>query len=336
MKITIYDVAEQAGVSIATVSKVINNTGRVSEKTRLLVQEVMIELNYQPNVIASALMGKQTRTIGLLIPDLVNPFFAELARRIEDRGNELDYNIIICNTDYQTDKEDKYISLLIQKRVDGFILASGFENSDKIKELNKKKIPVAIVARDLPVLSTNTVSIDDFMGGYLAANHLIELGHTNMNVIARDLWSNRERLRGFKHCLEESHLQLNKGFNFVETNDNIEAGREMGAVNFTLKNRPTAIFACNDLIAMGVMQIAKDYDIEIPKDMSVIGFDNTFIADITEPKLSTIAQPIKDMGREAVDLMISIINGLNQEESRKILLPYLVERETTRTAKTRV
>src|SRR5699024_7793731 len=147
MKVTIYDVAKEANVSIATVSKVINNTGRISEKTRRKVKDVMIELNYRPNMLASALMGKQTKTIGLLIPDLANPLFSELARSIEDRGQELDYNLVICNTDYDSEKENNYLALLKQKRVDGFILASGFEHLDKVEQLMEEDIPVVIVAR---------------------------------------------------------------------------------------------------------------------------------------------------------------------------------------------
>jgi len=195
MKVTIYDVAKEANVSIATVSKVINNTGRISEKTRRKVKEIMLELNYRPNMIASALMGKQTKTIGLLIPDFSNPFFSELAKSIEDRGHELDYNLVICNTDYDSEKESNYLSLLKQKQVDGFILASGFENLDEVKQQIDDDIPVVIVARDFPMFSVNAVALDDFMGGYLAAEYLIELGHENIGVVARDLYSNRERLR---------------------------------------------------------------------------------------------------------------------------------------------
>ncbi|MBO1002646.1 LacI family DNA-binding transcriptional regulator [Pseudogracilibacillus auburnensis] len=330
MKVTIYDVAKKANVSIATVSKVINNTGRISEKTKIKVKDVMEELNYRPNMLASALMGKQTKTIGLLIPDLVNPFFAELARSIEDRGNELDYNIVICNTDYKNSKENKYLSLLKQKSVDGFILASGFENLDKVEELMKQDIPVVIVARDFPMFSVNAVALDDFMGGYLAANHLIELGHENIGVVARDLWSNRERLRGFKHALEETGLELNSNFEFIDEIDHIKAGREIATKYMNSKNKPTAIFACNDLLAAGVIQMAKELGFKIPDDLSIVGFDNTSIASIIEPPLTTIAQPIQNMGKEVMDLMITTIKGEKKEKSRIMLLPSLVRRKTTK------
>lgn len=329
MKVTIYDVAKKANVSIATVSKVVNNTGRISDKTRKKVKDVMTELNYRPNILASALMGKQTKTIGLLIPDLVNPFFAELARSIEDRGHELDYNLVICNTDYDSDKEYNYLSLLKQKQVDGFILASGFEKLDKVEQLIQEAIPVVIVARDFPMFPVNAVSLDDFMGGYLAAEHLAELGHKEIGVVARDLYSNRERIRGFTYALAERGLSINPKFPYVNELDHIKAGREMMDFYSNSDNQPTAIFACNDLLAAGLMQRAKELGLGIPDDLSVIGFDNTSILSIIEPPLTTIAQPIQGMGKEVMDLIISIIKGDRVDKSRITMLPSLVIRNST-------
>lgn len=329
MKVTIYDVAKEANVSIATVSKVINKTGRISEKTKRKVLEVMKQLDYQPNMLASALMGKQTKTIGLLIPDLANPFFSELARSIEDRGHELGYNLVICSTDYQTDKENKYLTLLKQKSVDGFILASGFENLDKVEELIKQEIPVAIVARDFPMFSINAVALDDFMGGYLAASHLIELGHKNIGVIARDVWSNRERMRGFKQALAENSLPFFADFEFIEDINHVKAGKGITHKYLQSSNRPTAIFACNDLLAIGAIQAAKECGLHVPEELSIVGFDNTMIATIVEPPLTTIAQPIQNMGNEVMNLMVSMIKGERKEQVRMTLLPSLVQRKST-------
>lgn len=328
MKVTIYDVAKEANVSIATVSKVINNTGRISEKTRKKVNEVMEKLDYQPNLMASALMGKQTKTIGLLIPDLANPFFSELARSIEDRGHELGYNLVICSTDYQEEKENKYLTLLMQKRVDGFILASGFENLDKVEELIKENIPVAIVARDFPMFSVNAVALDDFMGGYQAASYLIKLGHKDIGVIASNVWSNRERIRGFKHALEEHNLKFREDFEYIKE-INVEAGKLMANKYLNSANPPTAIFACNDLEAVGAIQAAKKLGLNVPEQLSVVGFDNTLIATIIEPNLTTIAQPIQNMGKEVMDLMVAMLKGEKKERTRLTLLPTIVERDST-------
>ncbi|WP_342514874.1 LacI family DNA-binding transcriptional regulator [Sporosarcina sp. FSL K6-1522] len=328
MKVTIYDVAKEAGVSIATVSKVINKTGRIGEKTKRKVRAVIEELNYQPNMMASALMGKQTKTIGLLIPDLANPFFSELARSIEVRGQELGYNLVMCNTDYQIEKEDQYLALLKQKSVDGFILASGFERLDKVEQLMKEDIPVAIVARDFPMFTVNAVALDDFMGGYQAASYLIGLGHKNIGIIARDVWSNRERIRGFKQALEENHLEFPSNFEYI-FESTAEAGKSIAHKYLNASNVPTAIFACNDLLAAGALQAAKDNRLNVPEQLSVVGFDNTHIARIVEPPLTTIAQPIQSMGEKVMDLMVSMIQGEENEKIRITMLPSIVEREST-------
>lgn len=325
MKVTIYDVAKEAKVSIATVSKVLNKTGRISDKTKRKVLEVIEELDYRPNMMASALMGKQTKTIGLLIPDLANPFFSELARSIEDRGQELGYNLVMCSTDYKMEKENKYLTLLKQKNVDGFILASGFEKLEKVEELIKQDIPVAIVARDFPMFPVNAVALDDFMGGYQAASYLIELGHRRIGVIARNVWSNRERLRGFKHALQENNLEFLSDFTFIE-GSSVEAGKAIADKYLSGTNIPTAIFACNDLLAAGAIQAAKENGLNVPEQLSVVGFDNTIIARIVEPPLTTIAQPIQNMGEQVMDLIVSMIEGEKREKFRLTLLPSLVER----------
>ncbi len=328
MKVTIYDVAKEAKVSIATVSKVLNQTGRISDKTKRKVLKVIEELDYRPNMMASALMGKQTKTIGLLIPDLANPFFSELARSIEDRGQELGYNLVMCSTDYKMEKENKYLTLLKQKNVDGFILASGFENLDKVEELIKQDIPVAIVARDFPMFPVNAVALDDFMGGYQAASYLINLGHKKIGVIARNVWSNRERLRGFKQALKENKLEFSTDFEFIE-GSSVEEGKSMAHKYLSGSNVPSAIFACNDLLAAGAIQAAKENGLNVPEQLSVIGFDNTIIARIVEPPLTTIAQPIQNMGEQVMDLIVSLIEGDQKEKIRLTLLPTIVERGST-------
>ncbi|MDF2684092.1 MAG: LacI family transcriptional regulator [Brevibacillus sp.] len=328
MKPTIYDVAKKAGVSIATVSKVINNTGRISEKTRKKILALMEEMEYQPSVVASALTGKSTYTIGLLIPDLANPFFSEIARSIEDRGHSLGYNIVICSTDYDPEKEAKYTSLLKQKSVDGIILASGFENHKSAKELIHQNFPIAVVAREIPSLEVDTVSIDNFLGGYQAASHLIELGHKRIAIIARDVWSNRERIRGYKQALDEANLEFDPQMEFVKDSA-VESGKELAGKLLDSSTTPTAIFACNDSLAIGVIQAARQRGLSVPKNLSVVGFDDTIWAKISDPPLTTIAQPIREMGYGVMDLLIQEIKGQKHMKQRLILLPKLVERETT-------
>jgi DNA-binding LacI/PurR family transcriptional regulator len=326
MKVTIYDVAKKAGVSIATVSKVINNTGNISEKTRKKVLAVTKKLDFYPNVMASALMGKKTKTIGLLIPDLANPFFSELARNIEDSANELGYNLIMCSTDYLTEKENKYLALLKQKNVDGFILASGFEDLTKVQELIEANIPVSIIARDSPMIPINTVAIDDFMGGYQATSYLISLGHENIGIIARDVWSNRERVRGYRQALEDNGIKAPGNFEYTKE-ISIVWGKKITQNYLNSANPPTAIFTCNDLLAIGAIHAAREYGISVPEQLSVIGFDDTMLATLIAPTLTTMAQPIQIMGKEIMELMVGMIER-NESIKRITLMPELVERES--------
>ncbi|RXT02376.1 LacI family DNA-binding transcriptional regulator [Ammoniphilus sp. CFH 90114] len=328
MKPTITDVAKKAGVSIATVSKVMNNTGKISEATKKRVLEIMKEMEFQPSFVASALKGKSTYTIGLLIPDLANPFFAELARSIEDRGHNLGYNLVICSTDYSMEKESKYINLLKQKSVDGFILASGFENIQLVKELMEEKTPLAIVAREMPALEVDTVSVDNFLGGYLAASHLINLGHKEIAIITRDVWSNRERLRGYRQALLEAGIPFEEKIDVVEETS-VECGRKMAGKFLSSARRPTAIFACSDSLAIGVFHAAREFGLKIPNDLSVIGFDDTPWAGASFPSMTTIAQPIREMGLAVTDLLVKAIKGEKETKQRLILLPKLIAREST-------
>lgn len=331
MSVTIYDVAKAADVSIATVSKVINKKGRISDLTRERVLKVMEELDYRPSVLASALMGKNTNTLGLLIPDIINPFFAQLSRHIEDRANELNYNVIICNTDYQQEKEKNYIQLLKQKSVDGFILASGFEDPGEVERLIKEDIPVVIVAREFPLFSVNGVALNDYIGGQMAAKHLVERGHRKIGIIARDLWSNRERVRGFCDYLQSQGLEKHPAFEFIQDDNltHINTGKEATEDYLTSENRPSAIFACNDLLAAGAIQAVRLQGLRIPEDIAIVGFDDTTLTKIIDPPLTTVAQPIQQMGNEIVDLMLGVIDGSVKGEKHITLMPSMKIRETT-------
>lgn len=334
MKPTIYDIAKLAGVSTATVSKVFNGTGNISDKTKLRIMDISTEMNYRPSVLASALAGKKTYTLGLLIPDLANPFFAEIARNIEDRANELDFNLVICSTDNNTDKEIRYIHLLRQKKVDGIIIATGISKEVITKELIDQDIPIASIAREISLLSGSAVIVDDFTGGYTATEHLVQLGHKKVAIIAENLsvMSSRERIRGYRYALEEAGIPCDE--NLILISDfTLEAGKAVARKLFEAydaSNRPTAIFACNDLLAIGVMQVAKENDIKIPEQLSIVGFDNTILASITDPQLTTIAQPIQAMGRQVVDIIINEINIANTVKQRVVLSPELVVRGSTK------
>jgi DNA-binding LacI/PurR family transcriptional regulator len=329
MKVTIYDVAKKAGVSTATVSKIINNKGSISEKTRLKVLEVMDQLQYKPNMIASALKGKSTHTIGLLIPDLSNPIFAEYAKYIEERAQELGFSVIICNTDTNPDRERKYITLLKQKQVDGIIIVARFKNIKLLKELIKEKFPLATIAQDLPTLPIDSVTVDDYLGGYQVTDYLLSLGHRKIAIIAERDRSSQERIKGYRQALVDTGLKIDEDLIVVCD----QATRECARINtlglLDKEKRLSAIFGCNDLLAVGVMQAARERGLTIPKDLSVIGFDNTHLSEIVSPSLTTVQQPLRDIGYHVVDLLTQKIEGNSRAIQRIVLLPELVIRQST-------
>lgn len=330
MKSTIYDVAKVAGVSIATVSKVINNTGQISEKTRQRVLEVMKSLNYLPSAIASALTGKGTYTIGLLIPDLANPFFAEIARSVEDRGQELGFSVIMCSTDNNPEKEAKYFSLLKQKWVDGIILASGLQNESILTEYIDQNFPVALIAQDILTLTVDTVSVDDFMGGYQATSYLISLGHKKIGLLAENnLHSSKQRVGGYRSALEEKGIPFDEGLLYL-SDSSLEASIQQAGRILDRSERPSAIFASNDLLAIGIIQAARQRGILIPNELSLIGFDNTILAKTSDPALTTIAQPIREIGSLGVDFIIEKIKGKKNKKKRILLQPEIIVRNSTK------
>lgn len=331
MRPTIYDIAKKVGVSVATVSKVINNKGRISEKTAEKVRQAMAEMNYYPNAAASVLKGKPSYSIGVILPDIANPFFAQMARRMDDRGQELGYHIVISNTDYNREKEAGYIDLMLKKRVEGILIVSGFEDETPVRQLLGQGVPVVVVAREMPHVEVDTISADNYLGGYMAANYLIKQGHTRVGVIAWDFWSNRERLRGFRDALRERGLEDVCFEGFVPHSLNsLEDGKEMAERILKGRRPVTALFVCNDQMAIGVIEKVRELGLSVPEDLSVMGFDDIPMARICHPPLTTVSQPIDQMAREAVDLLVNQIRGAQEARKRIALLPTLVVRQSVR------
>lgn len=337
MSATIYDVAKKARVSIATVSRVLNNSNLVSEKTRLRVKKVMEELNYSPNVIASALTKKSTLTLGLLIPDIANPFFAELARGVEDASSDFGFNIIMCNTDYSTDKEATYISLLKQKSIDGFIISSAYYNDQNVIKLLKADIPLVLLGRDIDDsegLPVDVVGSDNVKGGYIATKHLIELGHKNIACLLGPprIKVNLEREKGYLKAMEEAGLKVCPeavGYGDFK----IDFGYKKTLEILKGPCKPTAIFAANDLTALGAIRAIKHFGLEVPKDMSVVGYDNTMLAEMVDPPLTTVNQQMKKMGYMATEILIKRIKGERGVGEKVILDTELVVRKSTAACK---
>ncbi len=328
MKITIRSVAEEAGVSIGTVSKVINNSGKISEKTRKKVFQAMQKLNYKPDAAAASLRGKRTKLIGLLVPDISNPFYAGIARSIEDRSHEVGLNVMLCSTDNNTEKEKNYLALLTSQRVDGLVVASAFRSTVLLKETIDRGIPSVLIASEIPQLSINTVTVDDYKGGYLATSHLLDLGHKDIAIISENVRSNEPRLAAYKDSMREAGIDVKPEY-IMKTEATIQKGYECAKKLLLLDEKPTAIFACNDLLAAGVIQAAKELELDLPRELSVVGFDNTVLSTTTAPMLTTISQPIKQMGAKVVDLLRQEMEESKGHKERLLMAPELIVRQST-------
>ncbi|KXZ39715.1 transcriptional regulator, LacI family [Alkalithermobacter thermoalcaliphilus JW-YL-7 = DSM 7308] len=332
MKLTIKDIARLAGVSTTTVSKIINNKhDSISKDTTEKVIKIMKDNNYVPSTIARSLVTKKTKTIGLIIPDIVNPFFPELARGAEDKANKEGYNLIICNTDEDIQKEDRYVAMLVEKMVDGIIFTASSQRVDDFKLLKNANIPIVLVDRDVKGSHISSkITVDNFMGAYEGTKHLIEQGYKKIIFITGSLKNKTslDRLNGYKKALDEHNIKFSYE-NVIEGSYKSEWG--YNAVNFILKQNKNfdALFCGNDLIAIGAIKALKENDIKIPQDVGVLGFDDIYISRIIDPQLTTIKQPIYEMGYKSVQTLIDILEKKSKKVKDIVLVPKLVIRSST-------
>jgi LacI family transcriptional regulator len=328
---TIREVAESAGVSYATVSHVINNTRVVSQETRERVLAAMAALNYRPNALARSLRQGKTNTIGLVLPDSANPFFAEISRSIEDEAFKLGYSVFLCNTELDTQRELFYVDVLSNKQVDGIIFVAAGDQADSLDLLLHRRMPVVMIDRDLPNVEVDAVLTDNQLGGFLATRHLLELGHKRIACIAgpSSITPSAERIIGYRRALEEADLSYDA--NLILRGDyHAQSGMEITHFILGMNPRPTAIFALNDLMALGALRAAAEAGYSIPKDLAVVGYDNLEISRFTNPPLTTIAQPKKEVGAQAVNLLVDRISRKGGPPNRLILAPELIIRRSTK------
>ena len=327
---TIREVAESAGVSYATVSHVINNTRFVSQETRERVEAAMTALNYRPNALARSLRQGKTNTIGLVLPDSANPFFAEISRSIEDEAFKRGYSVFLCNTELDTQRELFYVDVMSKKQVDGIIFVAAGDQADSIDFLIRRNMPVVMIDRDLPDVQIDVVLTDHQLGGMLATRHLIELGHTRIACIAgpSSITPSAERITGYRKALEEAGLTYDENLLF-RGDYHAQSGMEITHSILNMEPRPTAIFALNDLMALGALRAASEAGYSVPRDLAVVGYDDLEIAHFTNPPLTTIAQPKKEIGAQAIQQLVDRIARKNDPPCRAVLPPELIIRRST-------
>ncbi len=329
-RVTIRDVANKAGVSTTTVSHVVNETRFVEETTRIRVQEVIQELGYKVNVAARSLRAGKTQTLGLVIPDASNLFFAEFSRKIEDFGFKAGYNVIICNTDNKSDKESAYLEALVSKQVDGVIFISSGGDVNHLRTLAENEIPVVIADRELPMDLADVVLLDNEQAGFDITNHLLTLNHREIACITgpSNFSPSRQRLTGFVRAHKEWGVSYHPEL--------ITFGKFSLTSGFTSFDqiwqqdlKPTALFVFSDMMAIGAMKNAHSKGVRVPEDLSVVGFDNIELASACVPSLTTYEQPVEAMAETIVDLMLDRIKNKSMRARKVMFRGSLIIREST-------
>ncbi len=331
---TIRDVAEEAGVSKSTVSHVLNRTRFVEPGTERRVRVAVERLGYHPNSLARSLRRRVTHTIGLVIPDNANPFFADVARVIEDAGFAAGYSVILCNSDLSELKQAAYIDVLLSKRVDGLILVSSGliaagDRLDPIARIADAGVPCVVVDRDLGDAAVDQILVDNEQGGYLAGRYLLGLGHRRIACVTgpSDLTPSAGRVAGFRRALAEAGVPLAAGL-AIAGNGRYDGGAEAVA-ELRRRGLPfTALFAFNDLTAIGAIGALWRGGSRVPDDVSVIGFDDVLPASAIYPAVTTVAQPIAELGRLGVRVLLDRIAAPDAPRARHVLATSLVERES--------
>ena len=320
---TIHDVAKLAGVAPITVSRVINNSGYVSDHVRGKVNHAIQALGYVPNVLARSLKSKRTNTIALVFTDITNPFFNTIARGVEDSASSAGFNVIFCNTDESNDQEQKYIQLLIQKQVDGILLVPANSQSESIKFIQDQKTPLVVIDRSVPNQDVDMIRGDSEAGAYQITTHLIELGHQRISLLTgpQGVSTAEERIKGYCRAMKVHNLE-----NFIDFhygNFSRQSGIDATRALFMGQVKPTALFAANNLIAVGALSVLRELGLSVPEQVSVVSFDGIPENLTVIPFLTTVNQPSYEIGKQATELLISRIknDGDSPNEWQQIIFP---------------
>lgn len=334
---TLRDVAEKADVSITTASRVINNPEKVSTETRQNVQKAMRILKYKPSRVAQRLRGSKgkSKLLGLIIPDIQNPFYSNLVRGIEDVAYGNNYAVILCNSDENPRKESFYLNVLRSESVDGVILPPIHQYGKVVEEIIEHGIPVICVDRKFEKKPVDTVVLNNRKGAYSAVSHLIEKGHEKIATItSKSRFSSfQERQAGYREALEDHHITYDE--NLVQEADprSSEEAREITLKLLKSEDRPTALFVTNNLMSLGALKAIKELNLKIPEDVSLIMFDDMPWATVMSPSITTVKQPGYEMGRRAAELFFQRVKDPEREIVEITMDPKFIVRESTATYK---
>ena len=327
---TMKQVAEKARVSTTTVSHVINNTRVVSEDARERVLSVIQELRYIPSAVARSLKNDKTQTLGMMIPNNSNPYFAEVIQGIEDESFRLGYNIILCNSYDDPKKQAAYTRVLMEKRIDGLILVSSGIDLELTQLLADEAIPKVLVDREVPGVAADFIEADHEQGGYLATKYLLDLGHRRIACVSgpKTLLPSGDRVSGYLRALKEAGIEPDSDY-LAHSDFTSQGGFSAFQQLLALPHPPTAIFASNDLMAIGGLCAAQQAGMRIPEELSVVGYDDIALASFSTPPLTTIAQPKYEIGVLTARVLVNRIVNAELPFRREMLQTELIMRQST-------
>jgi LacI family transcriptional regulator len=326
---TISDVAQRAGVSAMTVSRVINNSGYSSRETRARVEVAITELGYVPNALARQLRSRRTKTLALVVSDISNPFFTTIARGVEDVAVRHGFSVMFCNTDESEKVEARYLLMLIERQVDGVLLVPARSSGTSFRLLRAHKMPVVVLDRRVAARGVDSVRCDSEAGAYALTRHLIALGHRRIAVLTgrRTISTSVDRVAGCRRALEEAGLTLGDelvrygGFNFGSPNQ-ADGHRMAQHVLASASPRPTAIFAANNFIAFGAIRALREAGVRVPEEMSIVAFDDLPTEWVSDPFLTVAAQPAYEIGHQAATMLLDRLSGDRVAEGEDVVLPF--------------
>jgi LacI family transcriptional regulator len=326
---SIYDVARESGVSVFTVSAVVNNKSHVGNKLRERVETAIRKLNYRPNLLARSLAKQKTHTIGMIVPDIANPFFPMVVRGAEDAAQKRGYNLLLCNSDDTQVREESALELLLSKRVDGILLTKAVgEISPSLKQMTQEtQTPIVLVMRTYPKLSKDAIVTDDYEGAYEAVRHLARAGRKRIGLIGGPMKvsNGKARWEGFRDALKDSNLAFDPEL-VVEGDYRIESGYRGG--HLLLSHRPDGVYVANYLMTVGLLKAAEEMGLRCPDDFGLVSFDDYPWLGIFQPKLTTVELPKYQLGFEAAELLLDRIAGKGGPALLRKLSPELRVRES--------
>lgn len=319
---TISDVAKLAGVSLVTVSRVINNADNVSPATRARVERAIDELGYVPSGVAKSLRLKRTRTLALIVPDIQNSFWTTVARGVEDAAQSSGYSIFLCNTDENTEKQRHYLEIVISQRADGVIIAPSDNKAENLSLLRKRRIPTVVMDRHIDGWDVDTVMGDSVSASRALMKHLISLGHTRIAMISgpRTTSTSTDRILGYRVALAEAGIPYDPGLVLIGEYRSI-SGERLTHQLLEMEDAPTAIFAANNVIALGVIDALGAHGLRVPQDMALVCFDDLPNTSRLFPFLTVAVQPAYDLGANAAQLLLSRLESEQPPQSRHVILP---------------